>query len=222
KVRSLYAGAAAFGDWNGIRVTAALLRAWHRLEISRRVNVGPMRELQRTRYLGRSWQAVVELAPHLRTLAQWSAGLRRAAESGLRMGPYLRHEWSHLRLPGFQDSGGVAAQAVQPSSTNLHATTLGWRLRHDWRDSPSWLEIDLGWRKVWGDGKISSTQSFPYGHTGLSFTSTGQPLQRHALALGMEAGLTGGRNAEVSLRYSGMLGSGQSEHVAWAGFSWAF
>lgn len=222
KVRSLYAGAAAYGDWNGMRVTAALLRAWHRLESRRRVAVGPFKELQRASYLGRSWQAVLELTPHLRSLAQWRAGLQGAAEAGWKMGPYLRHEWSHLRMPGFQESGGVASHAVQPSRTNLHATTLGWRLRHDWRDSASWMEMDLGWRRVWGDGKVASTQSFPFGHAGLSFTSTGQPLQRHALALGMEAGLAVNRNARVSLRYSGTLGGGQSEHAAWAGLRWAF
>ncbi|HLU79677.1 MAG TPA: hypothetical protein VKZ52_08930, partial [Burkholderiaceae bacterium] len=74
----------------------------------------------------------------------------------------------------------------------------------------------------WGDGRVHGELHFPQGHAGLSFRSEGRPLLRHALALDVEAGLALRRDARLSLRYTGMRGSGQREHAAWAGFRWAF
>lgn len=225
-VRSLYGGVSADGDWNGMRVTAALLRAWHRVESRRRVEAGPLLSgLQRAGYLARSWQVALEVAPHLRSLAQWGVRLRETRASPWTMGPYARHEWTRLDVPGHVESGGPAAQGVFPSRTDLHVSTLGWRLRREWggsAESSSWLDVAAGWRRIWGDGRVHGELHFPQGHAGLSFRSEGRPLLRHALALDVEAGLALRRDACLSLRYTGMRGSGQREHAAWAGFRWAF
>jgi len=245
KMDSLHAGLSAHADWNGLRVTTALLRSWHRIDSRRRVSAGPLQELQRAAYAGRSWQAVLELAPHLRSLQQWGewlrSGLKHAAAQATehvgpsqreqrywRMGPYLRYEWQRLSLPGYQETGGLTAHDVAASSSALHATTLGWRVRHDWQGAgrPSWLEADLGWRRSWGSAGISSRQRFVAGgvagQPSATFRSEGQPLTRNAVSLTLEAGLAPRRNTWLALRYSGLLGSAYRDHAAWADLRWAF
>ena len=247
---SRHAGLTLNGELDGLRLTTALLRSWHRIDSRRRVAAGPLQALQRSSYAGRSWQAVFEIAPHLRTLQQWGGWLRRGlsaagsaseshaasaapllygVENGrLEVGPYLRHEWARLRLPSHTETGGMAAHGVDASSSILNTTTLGWRMRYGWQGEggPAWLEADLGWRRGWGDGKVSSTQRFvsdeQAGFTARPFTSQGQPLSRNALSLTLEAGLALNRQSRLALRYSGLYSGSRQEHAAWADFRWAF
>ncbi|NLC36520.1 MAG: autotransporter domain-containing protein [Alcaligenaceae bacterium] len=241
QVDSLSTGLTAYGDWGGMRLTAALLRTWHRIDSRRRVAAGPVQEVLRSAYPGRSWQAVMELAPHLRSMKEWrkwlrnrlahanQGGLRNAQPAGdWRTGPYLRHEWVRLDVPGHVESGGLAAHAVAASTTSMHATTLGVRLRRDWPGPglPAWLEADWGWRHVWGSGQVDSRQHFPGagapGRRPVSFSSPGQPLARRAVAFSLEGGWAPRRNARLAMRYSGLYGSAYRDHAAWADLRWVF
>lgn len=250
QVDSRHVGVTLKGELDGLRLTTALLRSWHRIDSRRRVAAGPLQALQRSSYAGRSWQAVFEIAPHLRTLQQWGGWLRRGLSSAgseavppvasaapwrygvengrLDMGPYLRHEWARLRLPAHTETGGLAVHGVDASSSTLNTTTLGWRLRYGWQGEggPSWLAADLGWRRGWDDGRVSSTQRFvsdeQAGFTARPFTSQGQPLSRNALSLNLEAGLALKSQGRLALRYSGLYSGTRQEHAAWADFRWAF
>lgn len=226
-VASHYAAVTAHGRWSGMRVTAGLLHAWHRIKSQRRVSAGPLQNVLNATYTGRSWQAVLEIAPRLRTLREWGAGLRAATP---RMGPYLRHDWMRLRAAGWQESGGPAAHDVRGSRTDMHATTLGWRLRHDfdWSGRPAGWQADVGWRHVLGNPELTSTQRFvgteaaPDSAPSRAFTSRGQPLVRDALAFGLAINAQPWRKAQLSARYSGLYGRAYRDHAAWAELSWTF
>ncbi|MFT0849587.1 autotransporter domain-containing protein [Achromobacter sp. F4_2707] len=245
QVDSLSSGLTAYGNWDGMRVTAALLRTWHRIDSRRRVSAGPLQELLRSAYLGRSWQAVVEFLPHLRSANEWRQWLRSRLDStvqrvrpgvqpagGLtdhwRMGPYLRHEWARLDVPQHGETGGLSAHAVAASTTSMHATTLGVRARRDGfaAGQPVWLEADGGWRQLWGSGRVNSRQHFSAGEASgyrpVVFRSAGQPLVRNAFALGLEGGWAPQRNARLALRYAGLYGGGYRDHAAWADLRWVF
>lgn len=225
-IDSAYAGLVAHGRLNSWRVTLGLLRAWHRIDSHRRVSAGPLNDLLGATHTGRSLQAMFELAPALRAA-----------------GPYLRHAWVRLRVPAFQESGGAAAHEVQAWAGSMHATTLGWRVRHAFQlgGRPLELEADAGWRHVWGSAGVESTQRFAAypaaganaaargasisAGTGLAtrrFTSQGVPLTRNAAVLSLGLNAEPARDMQVSLRYSGLYGSGTRSHAAWAALRWAF
>lgn len=225
-IDSAYAGLVAHGRLNSWRVTLGLLRAWHRIDSHRRVSAGPLNDLLGATHTGRSLQAMFELAPALRAA-----------------GPYLRHAWVRLRVPAFQESGGAAAHEVQAWAGSMHATTLGWRVRHAFQlgGRPLELEADAGWRHVWGSAGVESTQRFAaypaaggnVGERGASisagtglatrrFTSQGVPLTRNAAVLSLGLNAEPARDMQVSLRYSGLYGSGTRSHAAWAALRWAF
>lgn len=219
-VDSLDAGVVAHGRGPGLRVTLGLLRAWHKFNSERRVSAGPLQNLLSASYTGRSWQAFMEIAPRLRGWGEWV---------GLRMAPWLQHAWVRVNVPGFHETGGVAAHRVHSSVTRMHATTLGWRLRRDaeWRGRDFGLQADIGWRHVWGRPQVFSTQHFVSHESGVpggpaAFTSQGQPLRPHALALGLAIDAEPWRNARVSARYGGLYGRGLRDHAAWAELRWTF
>lgn len=212
RMDTLHAGGSVIRDWNGARLTAALLRSWHRVDSQRRVMAGPLRELQRASYTARSWQAMVDVVPYLHRLIR----------------PYLRHEWMRLSVPAHEEKGGLSAHGVLPERMTMHATTLGWRYARAWQSgtTPGWLKADLGWRHVWGDGLVHSTQYFLDGEgpapAARRFTSQGRPLARDAVSASLEAGIAPARNAQLSLRYAGLYGGGYRDHAAWADIRWAF
>lgn len=230
-VESNYAGLSAYGDWNGWRVTMGLLHAWHRFDSRREARAGALRNVLSATYTGRSWQAVMELAPQLRKLRDWSGRLQwaGAAASLAGSGPYLRHAWMRLQLPAYTESGGAAAHNVAASTTSMHATTLGWRYRHgfQWRGQAAAVLAEAGWRHVGAGARVTSTQRFFGGQqfdlpVSRQFVSSGLPLPRHALAVGLALHASPHRQATLAARYSGLFGAGMRDHAAWAELRWAF
>jgi len=247
-IDSMHAGLSAHGRRDGMRVTAGLLHAWHRIDSRRRVSAGPLWDVLGATYTGRSWQAFVEFAPRLRSLRGWGDWLRGmtdprrsmgedarlsvrpvAAEATDGMGPYLRHEWIRLQVPGYREKGGDAAHGVWASTARMHATTLGWRLHHDAlrEGRPFRLSADIGWRRVLGDPGVASTQQFGVGDDASSppsrvFRSQGLPLASNALVVGLGVAGSPRRNMLVSARYSGLYGSAYRDHAAWANLRWTF
>jgi len=212
RMENLHAGVSATKDWDSMRLTAALLRSWHRINSERRVFAGPLREAQRASYTARSWQAMVDFMPYLHGLIR----------------PYLRHEWMRLSVPAHEEKGGLSAHGVLPDRINMHATTLGLRLGHAWKQAatPSWWEADIGWRRVWGGGRVHSTQYFLHGKgpdpASRRFSSEGRPLARDTFSLSLEAGIAPARNGNLSVRYAGLYGGGYRNPAAWADLRWAF
>jgi len=211
-IDSVHAGLAAHGAWNGMRLTAAVLHAWHRIDSRRQVSAGRLHDFLAAGYAGRSVQAFVEVAPAVRG-----------------MGPFLRHAWVRLRLPGFQEAGGAAAHGVEPAAGTMNATLLGWRLRRQYEGGgwPLRLDAEFGWRQVLGGTRVESTQRFgtgPHaeGEATRSFASQGLPLTRNAVAVGLGLSAAPARHLRVSARYSGLHGGGARSHAAWADLRWAF
>src|SRR5690606_37507206 len=126
-IDTLYAGLTAHGRWKGVKLTAALLSAWHRIDSRRHVTAGPLLNGLDARYRGGSLRAMLEIAPALRAA-----------------GPFLRHAWVRLQAPAFQESGGPAAHGVEAASSTMNATTLGWRWRHErqFHGRPVWLDAE--------------------------------------------------------------------------------
>lgn len=211
-IDTLYAGLTAHGRWKGVKLTAALLNAWHRIDSRRHVTAGPLHNVLNATYTGRSLQAMLEIAPALRAA-----------------GPFLRHAWVRLQAPAFQESGGPAAHGVEAASSTMNATTLGWRWRHErqFHGRPLWLDAEAGWRHVMGNTRVESTQRFGTGPNALGpmsrrFTSDGLPLTRNAALLNVGLTAAPARNVEISARYSGLYGGGMRSHAAWAQLRWAF
>jgi len=226
-IHGAHAGLSAQGSLSGVRVVAGVLHGWRRIHSRRQVSAGPLWNLLSATYTARSWQAFVEFAPHLRRLGEWGNWLR--SEAGMSMSPYLRHEWVRLQLPGYQEKGGEASHGVLASSARMHATTLGWRWRYEpaGAERPIRLEADLGWRHAWGDLGVSSRQRFgtedaAFGPPSRPFSSNGLPLARHAVMAGLGASVSLRPNMQLSARYSGLYGSAQRDHAAWAELRWAF
>lgn len=240
-IRSLDAGAVLHATRPGLHMTLGLLHAWHRISSRRLVSAGPLQNLLGATVHGRSWQVFMEITPRLRPLAEWLGGLSRpAAAAGsegrkgwqhrLSMGPSMQHARVRLRVPGFQEAGGDAAHRVEPSTTGMHVTTLGWRLKRDfeWAAAGIGVQADVGWRRVWGNTALTSAQSFAVqggraaGGAPRIFASHGQPLRRNALALGVAVDATPWRNARLSARYGGLYARGLRDHATWLSVDWRF
>ena len=212
RTRNWHVGLTARKELDAMQITAAVLRTWHRIDSQRRVSAGPLRENHRASLSGHSWQMMFEIVPALHSLFR----------------PYLRHEWMRMKLPAYQESGGLSAHGILPSRSAMHASTSGLRLGQGMQSAhmPSWWEADLGWRHIWGDGRVHSTQYFLNGEggavNGRRFSSEGRPLSRDAFSLSLGAGVAPGRNARLSLRYAGLYGGGYRDHTAWADLRWAF
>lgn len=222
-VDSAHVGLSAYGRWSGMRVAAGLLRAWHRIDSRRRVAAGPLQQALAATYTGRSWHAVLEIAPQLRELGRWSARMRDASLAGpaAESGPFLRHDWVRLDVPAFDEAGGPGAHGVHSADSSMHATTLGWRVSRNfqWKGRPLSIGAEAGWRRVLGSEAVSSTQHFVLADNGpnatsRSFTSTGQPKIRDALSVGLRLMAAPWRHSEVALNYSGLFGSGFRGHSA--------
>ncbi len=209
-IDTVHAGLAAHGRWSNMRLTAALLHAWHRIDSRRHPSARALGTVLGASYTGRSFQAVVEVAPLARS-----------------MGPFLRHAWVHLKMPAFDESGGLGAHAVESASSTMNETMLGWRLHyHHGGAWPLDIDAEVAWRRVLGSPYVESTQRFGPGYAAAppsrAFTSQGLPLARNAFALGVGVSAAPIRNLRVSARYSGLYGSGVRSHAAWADLRWAF
>lgn len=149
------------------------------------------------------------------------------ASAGL-LEPYLRHEWMRLKLPAYEEEGGIAAHGVHSDHLNLNVSSLGLRLGHRWQGAaaPTWVEADFAWRKTWGDGRVYSTQYFlsseQAGRPRRSFTSQGRALTRNAFSLGLEAGFAPSSDTRLSLRYAGLFADGFREHAGWLDLRFSF
>lgn len=236
RTRNLHIGLSARKELDAMQITAAVLRTWHRIDSQRRVLAGAVRESHRADFTGRSWQMMFEIVPALHRWLRPSVSSQHDPDSSANpapgllrhLRPYLRHEWMRLKLPAYQEGEGLSAHGVLPSRTHMHASTLGLRFGQGKPDAttPSWWEADLGWRHVWGDGRVHSTQYFLNGEGGAAagrrFSSEGRPLSRDAFRLSLEAGVAPGRDSRMALRYAGLYGGGYRDHTAWLDVRWTF
>jgi len=73
-------------------------------------------------------------------------------------------------------------------------------------------------RSLWGGRTLHSPQAYR-ADPGASFDATGLPIARHALQLDIGVHAPIGRQAAVTLAYTGQHGGGQMQHGVWLGVS---
>lgn len=172
---------------------AGAIYGWHDIETRRSVVFPAFSEQLSADYNAATAQAFSELA------YRFDIG-RNAFE------PFANLAYVHLNTDGFAETGGAtSALTAQKTTTENTFSTFGVRAstQFDAGTTKTALHGMLGWQHAYGDVDPTSGLAF---NTGASFTISGVPIARDALAV--EAGL------DVSLSSNATLGASYSGQIA--------
>jgi outer membrane autotransporter protein len=145
----------------------------------------------------------------------------RAFDVGaMKIEPFAGLAYVHLSTGGFGEDGGAAALSSGGFRNDATFTTLGARVSRAFTLGGSALEAraSLGWRHAFADLPASEL-SFAGGN---SFTVTGVPIARDALALQTGIDLAIGQASRLGFTYDGQFASGTMENAFKASFSTRF
>lgn len=126
--------------------------------------------------------------------------------------PIAGAAYLHSHQDGFTEKGGVAALTVSAQDTDLGTTTLGVRAEaQPFKDLPIVAHALLGWQHAIGDVSPATTLAFASAPLD-TFSVTGAPIDRDALAA--EAALDYRVSAllDVGLTYVGQVGATAADH----------
>ena len=134
--------------------------------------------------------------------------------------PWVRAAWLHLRRPGVQENGGLAAVALEAQTDRRWLTHLGIRAERRWSgpQGDARLFAQAGVRSLWGGRALRSPQAYR-ADPDLSFDAAGLPIARHALRLDVGVHAPFSSRASATLAYTGQHGGGQMQHGAWLGMN---
>lgn len=145
----------------------------------------------------------------------------RAFDAGaMKIEPFAGLAYVHLSTRGFGEDGGAAALSSGGFRNDATFTTLGARVSRAFTLGGSALEAraSLGWRHAFADLPAAEL-SFAGGN---SFTVTGVPIARDALALQAGIDLAIGQASRLGFTYDGQFASGAMENAFKASFSTRF
>lgn len=130
---------------------------------------------------------------------------------GVVISPFANLAYVRLDSGGFREAGGAAALSSGADSTNTVFSTLGvsGRTVLDTGAMPVELSSRLGWRHAGGNVGMDRSLSFA---TGSAFSVGGLPVGRDTAVIDAELAFKVAPTANLSLRYSGQIGSGVSDH----------
>jgi outer membrane autotransporter protein len=130
---------------------------------------------------------------------------------GTVISPFANLSYVRLDSRGFREAGGAAALSTGADSANTVFLTVGvsGRTMLDTGAMPLELSGRLGWRHAGGNVGMDRSLSFA---TGSVFSVGGVPVGRDTAVIDAELAFKVAPAANLSLRYSGQIGSGVSDH----------
>ncbi|OCW58552.1 autotransporter outer membrane beta-barrel domain-containing protein [Hoeflea olei] len=193
---------AAYGGtrWQNFALRVGGAYSWHSVDVNRTVAFTGFSDSLASSYSAATGQVFGELGYEFR--------LGEARFEGFANLAHVSHS-----TESFQESGGVAALAGTNDTASLTFTTLGIRGETELAiggAGTAHLTGMIGWRH--GFGTITPAQTLALAG-GTGFTVFGAPVGRDALLLetGMNFDLSA--SASLGLSYSGLIGSGLSDHA---------
>ncbi|MDR0217907.1 MAG: autotransporter domain-containing protein [Enterobacteriaceae bacterium] len=183
---------------------------WHRIDTDRTVNYGYQYAREEAKYNGRSAQLFVEAAYNIST-------------APVDLEPFVSLAYVGFSSDGINEKRGAAALHADKQHTEATFSTLGLRANHDWQmssDSIVTLHGELGWQHQYGDRERAVSLAFR--GSDKAFVTHSVPVSQDSLILKTKAEITAGKNAALTLGYSGELFSNHQDNSVNAGFIWRF
>lgn len=135
--------------------------------------------------------------------------------------PFAAVSHTYNKTSSFNETGGLAALAVDGDTMNTTATTIGIRTATNFELNETAVVArgTLGWVHAFGDVAPISTARFA---TGEAFSVSGTPVDRNAalIKLGLDFALS--QNATLGLGFNGQIGSKAYDHAFNAGLKVRF
>lgn len=185
----VYAGT----QWGALGFRAGAIYGWHDIDTHRNVVFPAFSESLSANYRAATAQAFGELA--------YQVDVGQSAFE-----PFANLAYVHLKTDGFAETGGTTSALTGMGATSDNSfSTLGVRAstQLDMGTTRAALHGMVGWQHAYGDVNPAADLAF---NTGASFTISGTPIARNALAL--EAGF------DVLLSPSATLGASYSGQIA--------
>ena len=202
---ALYGGA-RFGGL-GLQMGGAL--AWHQVDASRHVVVGPLDETLTADYDAYTAQVFAE------------AGYRFGFE-GFGLEPFANLAYVHVGSDGFTEQGGDAALSVDSGSSDALVSTLGLKGEAALPllgEQSLTLRGLVGWRHSLTGDTPEGDHAF---QGGSGFTVEGLPLAEDTVVVQAGFGLELAPGIELGINYSGQIGDGVSDQGLNATFRVSF
>ncbi|WP_323024122.1 autotransporter outer membrane beta-barrel domain-containing protein [Castellaniella sp.] len=208
--RSMHLGLGASLARQGWRLTLGAAQSWHRAGIRRQAD--PAESPLRSQPAARLTQAWLHVQPDM-----------PVNPGAWQLTPYARAVWLRLHRPAVDESGGLAAVALDARTDRRWVGQLGVRVERPWPTShgDALMTLDLGVRRLWGGSTLSSPQAYR-ADPGRRFEAEGLPVPRHALHLDLGVQAPIARRVQVTLAYTGQHGGGQVQHGVWLGVRGGF
>ncbi|MBN9219063.1 MAG: autotransporter domain-containing protein [Mesorhizobium sp.] len=179
---------------------AGAIYGWHNIDTRRNVVFPAFSEQLSANYNAATAQAFSELA--------YRIDLGRNAFE-----PFANLAYVNLKTDGFAETGGTtSALTAQAMTTQNTFSTFGVRAstQFDTGATKAALHGMLGWQHAYGDVGPTSDLAF---NTGASFTISGVPIARDALAVEAGFDVLLSPNATLGAAYSGQIAKGTDGHV---------
>lgn len=130
---------------------------------------------------------------------------------GTVVSPFANLAYVRLDSRGFREAGGAAALSSGADFANTLFSTVGvsGRTTIDTGSLPIELSGRVGWRHAGGNVGMDRTLNFA---NGAAFTVGGVPVGRDTALIDAEFAIKFAPASALSLRYSGQIGSGVSDH----------
>lgn len=162
------------------------------------------------------------------TGAQWGARLAASMPllltSATTLTPEIRLDWNRIVQNGYQEQSDTPlALRIAASSSERLQGSLGFRYTHTrpaTRNFSMQPHISLFWQHEFRTAGAATQASFADG--GNSFTTPGQALARHTLALSSGVDIRLGSTMAASIDYHLGRANGYTSHTARASLHWAF
>lgn len=197
----------ARGAW---RLNLGAAQSWHRADISRQAD--PAESPLRSRPAARLTQAWLQVQPEApQPVGAWQ------------LTPYAQAVWLRLHRLAVDESGGLAAVALDVQTDQRWMGQLGVRIQRAWStpQGDARMILDLGVRRLWGGSTLSSPQAYR-ADPGRRFEAEGLPVPRHVLRLDLGVQAPIARRVQVTLAYTGQHGGGQMQRGLWLGVRGGF
>lgn len=187
-------------QWGPLGFRAGAVYGWNNIETKRRVVFPAFNETLSARYDAATAQAFGELG--------YRIDLAPAAFE-----PFANLAYVHLNADRFAETGGTtAALTGAKGSADTVFSTLGVRASTDFALAETKVNLYgmLGWQHAFDDVTQTSNLTF---NNGSSFTISGAPLAKDALAVETGFDIAVSPNATLGASYSGQVASDAQQHA---------
>ncbi len=182
---------------------------------------------QRTVTIGSTYTGNPKASYHAQTAQGFAEAAYGIGAGRARLEPFANLTYGYTRTSGFTEKGGAAALTAGSQGQSLGLSTLGARVRTSLPfiiRSPSLkggckdcneqanFEGTLGWQHLIGGRNPSRDMAFA-STPAAAFTTSGAPMARDALAVGVSATYDFANDMSLGLAYQGRLAPDDSSHA---------